>query len=159
VGFVFCRFIKFIRYGFIIMLILRLLSAERNEDFSHSPTDSPQVDLGPWMLSFSLPSVWLWRVAFLHIARSAPGTACPNQSFGFSFLKTKRREEERQRRERERKKEQEGRGGGERGERKKRRQQTVSLNGRVVARAYYELCSFTKRCTKAWIVFIFFAGL
>jgi hypothetical protein len=71
--------------------------------------------------------------------------ASPNR-----FLKTKRREE----RGEEREKYKEGRG--ERGEREKRRQQTAPLNGPSAARAY-GLCSFAKRCTRAWIVFIFFA--
>jgi hypothetical protein len=64
-------------------------------------------------------------------------------------LKTKWRGEERRER-----KEKEGRG--ERGEREKRRQQTAPLNGPSAARAY-ELCSFAKCCTRAWIVFIFLA--
>ena len=83
----------------------------------------------------SIPPVWLlsWR-------------ALPQIVF---FLnKTERGGEEREKRKR--------RKGRERGEREKRRQQTASLNGPSAARAY-ELCSFAKRCTRAWIVFIFLA--
>jgi hypothetical protein len=56
--------------------------------------------------------------------------------------------------ERRERKEKEGRG--ERGEREKRRQQTASLNSPSAARAY-ELFSFAKRCTRAWIIFSFLA--
>jgi hypothetical protein len=64
-------------------------------------------------------------------------------------LKTKRRREER---EREKKKKE-----GEREDKwEKRRKQTAPLKVPSAAHAY-ELCSFTKRCTRAWIVFIFFA--
>ena len=105
-------------------------ASERNKDASHAPTAR----------KLTLDALHTIRVAAF-LARASPNR----------FLKTKRREEERGERER---KEKEGRG--ERGEREKRRQQTAPLNGPSAARAY-ELCSFAKRCTRAWIVFIFFA--
>ena len=82
----------------------------------------------------------------LHTIRVAAflARASPNR-----VLETKRREEETG--ERERTKERQGRG--ERGEREKRRQQTALLNGPSAVRAY-ELCSYTKCCTRAWVVFI-----
>jgi hypothetical protein len=85
----------------------------------------------------SIPFVWLlsWRLL-------------PQ----FDFFKTKRREEERRERERKEKKKE--------GKREKKGRRGASkqppLNGSSAARAY-GLCSFAKRCTKAWIVFIFFA--
>ena len=103
-------------------------ASERNKDASHAPTARKLI----------LDALHTIRVAAF-LARASPNR----------FLKTKRREEERRER-----KEKEGRG--ERGEREKRRQQTAPLNGPSAARAY-ELCSLAKRCTRAWIVFIFLA--
>ena len=103
-------------------------ASERNKDASHAPTAR----------KLTLDALHTIRVAAF-LARASPNR----------FLKTKRREEERRER-----KEKEGRG--ERGEREKRRQQTAPLNGPSAARAY-ELCSLAKRCTRAWIVFIFLA--
>ena len=103
-------------------------ASERNKDASHAPTAR----------KLTLDAPYTIRVAAF-LARASPNR----------FFKTKRREEERRER-----KEKEGRG--ERGEREKRRQQTASLNGPSAARAY-ELCSLAKRCTRAWIVFIFLA--
>ena len=78
----------------------------------------------------------------LHTIRVAVflARASPNR-----LLKTKRRQEKRGEGEKKKKK-------GERGEKGR----TVPLNGPNAARAY-EFCSFAKRCTRARIVFVFFA--
>jgi hypothetical protein len=101
----------------------------RNKDASHAPTAR----------KLTLDAPHTIRVA-VFLARASPNRP----------LKTKRGEQE-ERREGDKKKKE---GRGERGEREKRRQQTASLNGPSAARAY-ELCSFAKRCTRAWIIFFF----
>ena len=102
-------------------------ASERNKDASHAPTAR----------KLTLDAPHTIRVAAF-LARASPNR----------FLKTKLGGERRERKEKE--------GRGERGEREKRRQQTAPLNGPSAARAY-ELCSLAKRCTRAWIVFIFLA--
>jgi hypothetical protein len=103
-------------------------ASERNKDASHAPTARKLI----------LDAAHTTRVtAFL--ARASPNR--------FLKLKTKRREEEMRER-----KEKEGRG--ERGEWEKRRQKIDPLNCPSAARAY-ELCSFAKRFTRAWIGFFF----
>ena len=104
-------------------------ASERNKDASHAP-HSPQIDP---------------RCPPYHPCGCFPGARFPKSVFE---NKTGRGGERRERKEKE--------GRGERGEREKRRQQTAPLNGPSAARAY-ELCSLAKRCTRAWIVFIFLA--
>ena len=102
--------------------------SERNKDSSYAPTAH----------KLNLDALHTIRVA------AFPARASPNW-----FWKQNRGEEER----RERK---EKKGMGDRGERKKRCQQTPTLlNGSNAARAY-ELCSFAKRCTNARVSFFYF---
>jgi hypothetical protein len=103
-------------------------ASERNKDAPHAPTARKlTLDAPPY-----------------HPGGCFSGARFPKSVFENKTERGERRE----------RKEKEGRG--ERGEREKRRQQTASLNGPSAARAY-ELCSLAKRCTRAWIVFIFFA--
>jgi hypothetical protein len=102
---------------------------ERNKDASHAPT-ARKLTLD------ALHTICV--VAFL--ARASPKR----------FFKTKRREEERGEREKKKKE-------GEREEKGRRgASKQPLLKGPRAARAY-ALCSFAKRCTRAWIVFIYFS--